>query len=98
MEGRLPKIRKFLKRFRQLLKEARCLIRHMVVTESQQEEPVVTPSASPSAVASQRHERESKCGCFQLAERWNVDQVLLALVNGQRSAFSQRDSKRIVIS
>ena len=41
--------------------------------------------------------RDLKYWRFQLPERWNVDHLRLALVNGQGSTLAERGSKRIVI-
>ena len=98
MEERLSKIRKFHKRFRQLFNESRRLAEQVVVAEPQQREAAATISASLPTVAAQRPAMNTKYGRFQLAERWNVDQVPFALLNGQGSTLAERDSKRIVIS
>ena len=98
VKGRLPKIRKFHKRFSQLLNEPRRLAGKVVVAELQQEEVAVTTSASPSAAATQRPARDPKYGRFHLADRWDVDQVPLALVNDDpESTSAGTGNRRIVI-
>ena len=41
--------------------------------------------------------RDLKYGSFQLPERWNVDHLRLALLNGQGFTLAERGNQRIVI-
>ena len=41
--------------------------------------------------------RDLKYGRFQLPERWNVDHLRLALLNGQGFTLAERGNQRIVI-
>ncbi|CAB1103214.1 unnamed protein product [Ectocarpus sp. CCAP 1310/34] len=53
---------------------------------------------SAITTVAERESRVPKYGQFQLWERWNVDQVPLAFVNGLLNTWEERGAKRVAIS
>ncbi|CAB1107192.1 unnamed protein product [Ectocarpus sp. CCAP 1310/34] len=86
VEERLPKIQRFHRLFRKLLQES---VRYRVPNES---------DVSAITTVAERESRVPKYGQFQLWERWNVDQVPLAFVNGLLDTWEERGAKRVAIS
>lgn len=86
VEERLPKIQRFHRRFRKLLHEP---VRYRAPDES---------DVSAVTTVAERESRVPKYGQFQLWERWNVDQVPLAFVNGLLDTWDKRGALRVAIS
>ncbi|CAB1117664.1 unnamed protein product [Ectocarpus sp. CCAP 1310/34] len=86
VEERLPTIQRFHRRFRKLLQEP---VRYRAPDES---------DVSAITTVAERESRVPKFGQFQLWERWNVDQVPLAFVNGLLDTWEERGAKRVAIS
>lgn len=86
VEERLPKIQRFHRLFRKLLQEP---VRYRAPDES---------DVSAVTTVAERESRVPKYGQFQLWERWNVDQVPLAFVNGMLDTWDKRGAKRVAIS
>ncbi|CAB1103677.1 unnamed protein product [Ectocarpus sp. CCAP 1310/34] len=83
---RLPKIQRFHRLFRKLLQEP---VRYRAPDES---------DVSAVTTVAERESRVPKYGQFQLWERWNVDQVSLAFVNGLLETWDKRGALRVAIS
>ncbi|CAB1117836.1 unnamed protein product [Ectocarpus sp. CCAP 1310/34] len=86
VEERLPKIQCFHRLFRKLLQQP---VRYRAPDES---------DVSAITTVAERESRVPKYGQFQLWERWNVDQVSLAFVNGLLDTWEERSAKRVAIS
>ena len=86
VEERLPKIQRFHRGFRKLLKEPVRRKGH------------VLPETEPMGAAAAGELRLAKYGQFQLWERFNVDQVPLPFVNGQVDTWEKRGEKRVAIA
>ncbi|CAB1119997.1 unnamed protein product [Ectocarpus sp. CCAP 1310/34] len=56
------------------------------------------PNVSAITTVAERESNVPKYGQFQLWERWNVDQVPLAFVNGLLVTWEERGAKRVAIS
>ncbi|CAB1108959.1 unnamed protein product [Ectocarpus sp. CCAP 1310/34] len=78
VEERFPKIQRFHRLFRELLQEP---VRYRAPDES---------DVSAVTTVAERESRVPRYGQFQLWERWNVDQVSLAFVNGLRGTREVR--------
>ncbi|CAM9910425.1 unnamed protein product [Pylaiella littoralis] len=91
LEERLPKIKVWHKRYRELLREPRRCGGQMVPWPQQApEEGSGEPSQELQALQAHR-----KWGRFLLEERVNTDQVPVGFVNGQDSSWDQRGAKRV---
>ncbi|CAB1105285.1 unnamed protein product [Ectocarpus sp. CCAP 1310/34] len=86
VEERLPKIQRFHRLFRKLLQEP---VRYRAPDEL---------DLSAITTFAERESRVPKYGQFLLWERWNVDQVPLAFVNGLLDTWEERVAKRVAIS
>ncbi|CAB1104161.1 unnamed protein product [Ectocarpus sp. CCAP 1310/34] len=86
VEERLPKIQRFHRLFRMLLQEP---VRYRAPDES---------DVSAITTVAERESRVPKNGQFQLWERWNVDQVPLAFVNGLLDTWEERGANDVAIS
>ncbi|CAB1106733.1 unnamed protein product [Ectocarpus sp. CCAP 1310/34] len=86
VEERLPKIQRFHRLFRKLLQEP---VGYRAPDES---------DVSAVTTVAERESRVPKYGQFQLWERWNVDQVSLAFVNGLLDTWDKRGAFRVAIS
>ncbi|CAB1106446.1 unnamed protein product [Ectocarpus sp. CCAP 1310/34] len=86
VEERLPKIQRFHRLFLDLLQEP---VRYRAPDESY---------VSAITTVAESESRVPKYGQFQLWERWNMDRVSLAFVNGLLDTWEERGAKRVAIS
>lgn len=88
LEKRLPKIMRFHRRLRGLLKEPARRPGFLAVEAGVRQ----------GIKVAQQHPPDPAYGRFQLSERFNANQVPLAFVNGQLQTRAERGSKRVQVS
>ena len=110
VQERLPKIQRWHKRFRQLLREPRYESEKVVegsawiepasasTEESAEEAESESASSRTNGESAEEAESHTKWGRFLLHQRWNSDQVPLGFVSGQDSTWEERGSKRVHIA